>query len=246
MAPTASRTARPAPAPGPARFEGFGPRALTWLEALAADNSRASFEAMRETYEAQVRGPLAALLGELAQALGGTVRLGRAHRDVRFSQDKSPYRTDAAGVLRHTPSGLSLAVQLSAAGLHARVGATPLASDQLVRYRAALRAPGPRAELDAALEGLALVGLRLQRDVLGEAAPDPAAAHGEADAPPIPLERLKGLLVGGLLPAGPALFTREALAHADRTWHLSEPLRLWLGRHVGPSSLQMDPRRRRP
>ncbi|MDB5482041.1 MAG: hypothetical protein JWO83_3094 [Caulobacteraceae bacterium] len=94
------------PAPGP--FTGFGAGALPFYEALAANQNRDWFQANKDLYETQVRAPLAALVEALSFAFaahdipltGDPKRaLFRIHRDVRFSKDKSPYKTNAGAVI---------------------------------------------------------------------------------------------------------------------------------------------------
>jgi uncharacterized protein (TIGR02453 family) len=94
---TAARTAESEPR--------FAPAALTFLRQLARNNRREWFEEHRDRYERDVRAPLLALveevdarLGEAAPEIVGDRRRSvfRIHRDVRFSKDKSPYKTNAA------------------------------------------------------------------------------------------------------------------------------------------------------
>ncbi|MBI1919578.1 MAG: DUF2461 domain-containing protein [Geobacter sp.] len=83
-------------------FSGFTPECLTFLHNLAANNSKAWFEAHRHEYEEHLLEPLKALAVELAgfmlsidhdlvTAPGRAV--SRIYRDTRFSRDKSPYKT---------------------------------------------------------------------------------------------------------------------------------------------------------
>ena len=91
-------------------FSGFRPAALTFLRALRRHNDREWFERNRTTYEEEVRAPLAALVEEVdvrlatvaPEIVGDPKRsLFRIHRDVRFSSDKSPYKTNAACWFHH-------------------------------------------------------------------------------------------------------------------------------------------------
>ena len=89
-------------------FAGFRPAALRFLRQLAARQDRAWFQENRGTYEREVLAPLRALVAELATVF---LRRGipltadplkatfRIHRDVRFSRDKRPYKTNAGAVL---------------------------------------------------------------------------------------------------------------------------------------------------
>ena len=71
-------------------FGGFPTEAFTFFERLAADNSRSFWQANKPTYEATVRGPMLALLDELAEF--GPFNIFRPYRDVRFAMDKTPYK----------------------------------------------------------------------------------------------------------------------------------------------------------
>jgi uncharacterized protein (TIGR02453 family) len=116
-----SRGARPAPA----EFRGFGPGALAFLRRLARHNEREWFERNRAVYETAVREPLRALVEEmdvrlarLAPELMGHPRrsIFRIHRDVRFSADKSPYKTNAACQFYHQDAGRGAGQDAEGAG----------------------------------------------------------------------------------------------------------------------------------
>jgi uncharacterized protein (TIGR02453 family) len=89
-------------------FTGFGPKALAFFEALSFHQSRAWFEENRGLYESDVLAPMAALIEELSERFAarriplkgdGRHSIFRIHRDVRFSKDKSPYKTHAGAVM---------------------------------------------------------------------------------------------------------------------------------------------------
>ncbi len=95
-------------------FTGFRPAALGFLRSLRRHNDREWFERHRETYDAELRLPLAALIEEvdvrlatLAPEIVGSLKTSpfRIHRDVRFSADKSPYKTHVACWFHHTDAG---------------------------------------------------------------------------------------------------------------------------------------------
>lgn len=92
--------------PGP--FEGFAPRALDFFNELEAHQTRDWFLANKDRYERLIREPLGQLVGSVALAfavhdvpLTGDAKtsLFRINRDVRFSNDKRPYKTNASAVL---------------------------------------------------------------------------------------------------------------------------------------------------
>ena len=89
-------------------FAGFGPKALPFFKALKFHQSREWFEANRETYESAVKGPMGDLVEEVTERLRQTKipikgdrksSLFRIHRDVRFSANKDPYKTNSGVVL---------------------------------------------------------------------------------------------------------------------------------------------------
>ena len=101
-------------------FTGFRPAGLTFLRSLARHNEREWFERNRATYETELRAPLAALaeeidvrLATLAPEIVGDPRrsLFRIHRDVRFSNDKSPYKTHVACWFHHVDAGRGVGTQ---------------------------------------------------------------------------------------------------------------------------------------
>jgi uncharacterized protein (TIGR02453 family) len=84
-------------------FTGFRPEAVEFLAELSQNNDRAWFQPRKAEYERLLKQPLEALciaLDEVLRARG--VPLGadparspfRIYRDVRFSKDKSPYKTN--------------------------------------------------------------------------------------------------------------------------------------------------------
>jgi uncharacterized protein (DUF2461 family) len=80
---------------------GFPEEALVFYEGLEADNTKAYWTDHKAVYERAVREPLDALLAELAPEFG-TAKVFRPYRDVRFSKDKTPYKTAAAAVVEGT------------------------------------------------------------------------------------------------------------------------------------------------
>ena len=125
-------------------FRGWAAEAIEFYEGLEADNSKAYWQAHKATYETEVRAPMEALLAELAPEFGDG-KLFRPYRDVRFSADKSPYKTHTGALLE---KGY---VQFSADGLAAGYGMWEMAPDQLERYRAAVDDDGAGEDLAATL-----------------------------------------------------------------------------------------------
>ena len=88
----------------------FTRKTLAFLRALKRNNDREWFRARKTEYEQHVRGPMIALLQQLARDLPvfapdlvsePRVCLFRIYRDTRFSSDKRPLKTNVAA---HFPS----------------------------------------------------------------------------------------------------------------------------------------------
>lgn len=91
----------------------FTTAALRFFRALKRNNNKSWFEAHRDDYEAEVRAPMKELIEEidvrlarLAPEMCGDIRrsMFRINRDIRFSKDKSPYKTNAGCWFYHRAS----------------------------------------------------------------------------------------------------------------------------------------------
>jgi uncharacterized protein (TIGR02453 family) len=89
-------------------FHGFGPKALPFFKALKFHQSKEWFEENRALHEAEVLEPMIALLADLTALFAkkrvplkadGKRSIFRLNRDIRFSKDKSPYKTHAGAVM---------------------------------------------------------------------------------------------------------------------------------------------------
>jgi uncharacterized protein (TIGR02453 family) len=106
-------------------FSGFRPEALRFLRSLARHNTREWFERHRAVYETELRDPLRRLVEEMDVRLAGIApelvgdprrSIFRIHRDVRFSPDKSPYKTNAACQFYHRDAGRGAGQDAEGAG----------------------------------------------------------------------------------------------------------------------------------
>lgn len=86
-------------------FQGFPKECLAFLRALKRNNNRPWFQAHKDRYEEIVRFPMQCLIASLAEPLRDTApemefnprkSIFRIYRDVRFSNNKAPYKTNIA------------------------------------------------------------------------------------------------------------------------------------------------------
>jgi uncharacterized protein (TIGR02453 family) len=219
-------------------FEGFPDEGLVFYEGLEADNSKTYWTAHKADYDAHVKAPLQAMLDELAPEFG-TAKVFRPYRDVRFSNDKTPYKTHQGAVVHADGAGTGAwYVQVSADGLMIAGGSWRLESDQVARYRRAVaddvQGPVLATEVDRlAAAGWSIEGERLTRVPAGHA----------ADAPRLELLKHKSLHARRTWEPAEWLHTRRALEEVRAGWRDLVALNRWLGDNVGATT--KEPRARR-
>jgi uncharacterized protein (TIGR02453 family) len=98
---------------GRSKVDHFKPSLFTFLRELKDNNTREWFQKNKTRYRTEVQKPLLEFIAAFSQPLseisshfvadprpvGGS--MFRIYRDVRFSRDKSPYKTHAAAQFRH-------------------------------------------------------------------------------------------------------------------------------------------------
>ena len=136
---------------------GFSGATWDFLDRLAAANTRATFEAARGTYERAVVAPSVALVESLGDLLHARVHPGlqadpavgrsrfRLNRDLRFSRDKTPYKTHldflfwvGDGPPRAQPACI---LRLTSTEVLLGAGQMGLSREALTRYRERLDDP---------------------------------------------------------------------------------------------------------
>ena len=213
-------------------FNGWPAQAVEFYDGLEEDNSREYWHAHKAVYSEAVLRPMEELLEELSGQFGPG-RIFRPNRDIRFSADKSPYKTAIGATL----SGGGY-VQFSAAGLATGRGMYMMAPDQLERYRRAVDTDPPGAEVVRLTDEARKAGIEITAHDQLKTAPRGFAK----DHPRIELLRLKGLVGWQQWPVGRWLSTPQAKSRVVDFLVATEPLQAWLDKHVGPS--QLEPSRR--
>jgi uncharacterized protein (TIGR02453 family) len=207
-------------------FRGWPEEAIEFYEGLEADNSKAYWLDHKSVYEESVRRPMEELLSELAREFGEG-KIFRPYRDVRFSKDKSPYKTAIAAT--QAKGGY---ISLTAQGLGCGSGMYMMASDQLERYRAAVDDNTSGRKIEKIVGDLRKKGVEV-------------SAHGELKSAPrgydkehprVDLLRLKGLIAWKQWPVGAWLGTAKAKDRIVEFLHTAKPMDRWLETHVGPSA----------
>lgn len=211
-----------------ATFAGFSDRALEFYAGLERDNSKMYWAEHKPTYEAEVAGPMHALVRDLEPEFGPG-KVFRPYRDVRFSLDKSPYKTYQGAILGTVP-GVGYYVRVDAAGLLVGGGFRAHSPAQVDRYRQAVDDDASGAAL------VEMVGRLKQQGMVIEGARLKTRPRGvPADHPRVDLLRYKELMVLDQPGRPDWLRSAAALDEIAAIWRRITPLNDWVMTYVGPA-----------
>nr|WP_246214327.1 DUF2461 domain-containing protein [Modestobacter muralis] len=211
---------------------------MVFYEGLEADNSKTFWTEHRSDYETYVRAPVQALTEDLTAEFG-TPKLFRPYRDVRFSHDKTPYKTHQGAVLHRDGVGAgSLYVQVSADGLLVSGGCWRLQPDQVERYRRAVADDVQGARLEQEVQRLRAAGFSIDGEQLVRAPRGHAVDH-----PRIGLLRHKSLHASQSWTPADWMQDRVALDRVRDAWRQFTDLNRWLADNVGATTAPPDRRR---
>ena len=207
--------------------------AVDFYAELALNNNREWWAANAERYRTSVKAPLTRLLDDLAPRFGDA-HLFRPHRDVRFSADKRPYKSEQGGLCLAAP-GVGHYLRMNADGLSVGGGYYPSGRDQLARQRAAIDSAGSGTELAQIVQALTADGFEVGGD---QVATRPRGVP--ADHPRLDLMRRQSLVVLKTFGEPAWLPTADVVERVAEQWARITPLVEWLVTNVGPS---LEPRR---
>jgi uncharacterized protein (TIGR02453 family) len=222
----------------PASFSGFADANARFFRQLARNQNREWFVAHKDEYERGWLAPMKALLDELRDRLEGRypcaigeAKVFRIFRDVRFSRDKSPYKTQVAGYVGLAGQGGRLpgpvAVYLHL-GIDTYVGAGQWMMEpaQLDAYRAALLDERSGREIAMRLARLEKDGFVVgSHDALKKVPRGVDPAHPRAD-----LLRRKGLVVSYPRFERRLIVSRDLVAWLVKQTMRAAPVVEWLAR----------------
>jgi len=188
-----------------ARFEGFADRDVRFFRTLAKNNRREWFQTHKPEYEDGWLRPMQALLVELRDRIDGFFpchplgdpKVFRIFRDVRFSKDKSPYKTHIGGYVavegaQAGPSATAARyVHIGAEETFVASGQYMMDGPQLARFRAAVLDDRRGAAVAAILRRLERAGFEVgSHDALRR-----VPRGFDPDHPRAELLKRKGLIV---------------------------------------------------
>ncbi|MDN5794290.1 MAG: DUF2461 domain-containing protein [Intrasporangium sp.] len=209
-------------------FSGLPHAAVDFYAALEKDNSRAFWQTERETYERDVRGPMTALL-DLLEDEFGPGKVFRPNRNLRFSRDKTPYKT-SQGIFVGAGSYTGWYAEVSADGFRLGGGFYHPDAPALAAYRRAVDSP------DGAALAEIVEALRTDDWEVGGDRLRTAPRGWSRDHPRIDLLRHRSLTAMRSVD-DPDIVTTPALAeHVRSSWRQVRPLVEWVAAAVRVAS----------
>ena len=220
-------------------FTGMPDEGLAFLEDLEERNTKAFFDANKAVFTDQVQAPFAALVEAATARLRRSVpgigqpKLFRIYRDLRFSKDKTPYKTSLSASLPSRVPGdgdrpgvdTGYYVNVGPAGLYVASGLYHPSREDLARVRAAVADQELGPELEAILRRAAGKGLEPYLDPLQRMPRDWPADHPRAG-----LLKARSLVLNRQHERAPWLSTAELLDHLLADWKAMIPFNRWLER----------------
>ena len=209
-------------------FSGFPPEAFAFYEGLEADNSKAYWAAHKPVFDGCVAAPMQELLDELEPTFG-VAKMFRPYRDVRFSKDKSPYKTRQYAVVHGGATGIQgLYLGIDADGLHVGGGLYQAPTEQARRMRAAIADDLTGRELRKILDTLLGKGFELSGEQLKRVPKPWDETHPRAE-----LLRYKALTAHFHHPPDATLNSGKAKPEVVSRWKALGPLNSWMEAHAG-------------
>lgn len=208
-------------------FEGIPDAAFRFYSDLEQNNNREWWLEHKAIYDAAVKEPLSQLLAELEPSFGAA-KLFRPNRDIRFSLDKSPYKT-AQGAFASTAEGVGYYLQVSADGLLIGGGCHTHTPAQLARFRSAVDAESSGQELQEIVDAVGAAGFEVEGESLKTVPRGFDKEHPRAE-----LLKHKSLTAGMDLGQPGWLSGPEAIDEVAGRWNELRPLVEWIGRYAAP------------
>jgi uncharacterized protein (TIGR02453 family) len=227
------------------RFSGFPEGGVEFFLELQAEQSRTWFKAHQADFERLWKRPLELFVAEIRVRLAdaypaiteGQPHFMRIQRDIRFSRDKSPYKTFVAASVplrpvvgeaddMHGAPGMYFSFGLEAD--YIGVGSWHMSTEVLQRYRQAVAEDRTGAPLQKSIDGLRERGYGIEAMERTKRVPPPYPQdHPRAD-----LLKHKGLAIGAQVPEG-LTQSPELLDWSESQLRLCKPVVDWLDHILG-------------
>ena len=211
-------------------FSGIPADAFDFYEELTLHNDKGWWTENKGRYEANVKGPVEALLAAVADEFGPTSKIFRPYRDVRFSKDKTPYKTSLGATTTDT-DGSVWYLGLSPEGLYVGGGYYGMAKDQITKFRAAVADEKTGPKLVTLIAEVEKASYEINGEQLKRVPPGFDKEHPRGR-----FLKHKGLYLGKQLEPAAWMGTKKATERIAAIWRGMKPVQAWFHAHVGPST----------
>lgn len=201
-------------------FTGFPEAALDFYDDLEIDNSKVFWEDHKDVYRSAVAEPMRALTDALADEFG-PAKIFRPHRDVRFSKDKTPFKTHQGAFVAVAPA-TGYYVQIGAPGVRVGAGFYEASPARLAELRKSIDHDRSGPELERILRRLTKDGWEIAGDRLKTAPRGYDVSH-----PRIELLRHRSLSVGRDYGLDEIIHSPELVDRIRRDWRATVPFVEW-------------------
>lgn len=206
-------------------FTGFPAAALDFYDDLEIDNSKGFWDAHKSQYTEAVLAPMRALTTALEPEFG-SAKIFRPYRDVRFSRNKTPYKTHQ-GAFVHKADETGYYIEISARGVRIGAGFYHASPDRLAGYREAVLADGSGRQLSGIVKKLVAAGFDIGGDRLK------TRPRGvDPDHPRLELLRHRSLFAGRMPGFDPVIHSSDLVEVVRSDWRTLRPLVDWVVRHT--------------
>ncbi|MCA4132978.1 DUF2461 domain-containing protein [Arthrobacter sp. M4] len=208
-------------------FSGIPGAAFQFYSELESNNNRDWWLEHKDVYESSIKEPLTLLLAELEDRFG-QAKIFRPNRDIRFSADKSPYKT-YQGAIAGTREGTGFYLHLSSDGLFIGGGCHTQSPEQIAKFRQAVDAPASGERLEKIVKDVADAGFEVEGEMLKT-----VPKGYDKDHPRAELLKHKSLSAGIALGEPDWLATPDAKEEIAGRWEQLRPLVEWMNQNAAP------------
>jgi uncharacterized protein (TIGR02453 family) len=205
-------------------FQGWPEKYQEFFIGLQLDNSKSYWEKHKKTYLEWVRKPMEDLLADLEPEFGPG-KVFRPNRDIRFSADKSPYKTNISADMGMNGNGGY--VSLDARGLLSAAGRYHLEPEHLATFRKAVADNASGRALVKITEHLESQGYEIGGQDLKRVPPGYPQDHPRAR-----LLRHKRLYFWRHFGLVPWIGSAAAKERITQVWRDGAPLHEWFAKHL--------------
>ncbi len=219
----------------PALFQGFPKETFSFLSDLSSNNRKAWFDANKDRFRRDVEQPVQDFVSVMCTRLIHTFRdikhlegkVFRIHRDIRFSKDKTPYKTHIGIRFSEDASKDCAApffyIQLEAERLFFATGQKEFQGDALDCYRAAVMDAATGQALDSLVKKMRRIGAGIQEEQLQKVPRGYPTDHDRAE-----FLRFKGLYADISLPVTEQIYSPGVVQLCLDQFLIGKPLYDWL------------------